>query len=161
MDANVLINLCQVGRLSVLSRLPGYEFAVLREVVGEIVRPDETRQVEQAVAAGWVRIDELWAVREVALYAELRRRMGAGESASLAAACARGWAVASDERRAFRREAVARLGPGRILTTPGLYLLAIRVGVLGVEEADADKAVLEGKRFRMGFGSFRELVGGG
>jgi hypothetical protein len=66
--------------------------------------------------------------------------------------------VASDEKRQFLREAQRRLGPGRILNTPGLFLLAIRRGALTVEEADAAKAVLERHRFQMTFKSFRELV---
>jgi predicted nucleic acid-binding protein len=84
--------------------------------------------------------------------------MGAGEAASLALAVQMGWAVASDEKRAFRREALARLGPGRILTTPGLYVLAIRAGLLSVAEAGADKARLDACKFRMGFSSFGDLI---
>jgi hypothetical protein len=56
--------------------------------------------------------------------------MGTGEAASLAVAVNRGWAIASDEKKAFRREASARPGSGRILTTPGLYVVAVRAGVL-------------------------------
>ena len=73
-------------------------------------------------------------------------------------AAARGWMVASDERRRFRREVVARLGEGRLVTTAGLLVLAIRAGLLSVEEADHAKAVLEQHRFRMTFASFRELL---
>src|SRR5215470_3847723 len=76
-------------------------------------------------------------------YAELRRIMGQGEAACLAMAAARGWMVASDERRWFRREAVAHLGEGRLVTTAGLLVLAIRAGFLSMEEADHTKAVLE------------------
>jgi len=36
--------------------------------------------------------------------------------------------------------------------------LAIRQGVLTVEQADEIKTLLEAKRFRMGFASFRDLV---
>jgi len=92
------------------------------------------------------------------LFAELRHLMGAGEAASLALAFHKGRAIASDEKRAFRREALARLGRSRILTTPGLYLVAIRSGLLSVEEADSDKARLEACKFHMGFSSFWELV---
>ncbi len=37
-------------------------------------------------------------------------------------------------------------------------MLAIEAGLLTVEQADADKLVLERRRFRMPFASFRELV---
>jgi NAD(P)-dependent dehydrogenase (short-subunit alcohol dehydrogenase family) len=58
----------------------------------------------------------------------------------------------------FPEGALARLGPRRILTTPGLYVLAIRGGVVSVEEADGDKVTLEACRFKMDFASFRDLV---
>jgi hypothetical protein len=76
----------------------------------------------------------------------------------LALAQQRGWRVASDEGGAFRREAEQRLGPGRLVNTPGLLLSAIRAGVLTVEEADQAKAVLEQHRFRVRFKSFRSLL---
>ena len=94
----------------------------------------------------------------VVLFAELRRQMGAGEAATLALASQRGWAIASDEKKAFRRQALARLGRGSILTTPGIYVAAIEAGLLSVEEADRDKAKLEAQRFTMSFPSFRELL---
>jgi hypothetical protein len=84
--------------------------------------------------------------------------MGQGEAACLAMAESRGWIVASDERRRFRREVFSRLGEGRLVTTPGLFVLAIRVGRLSVDEADQMKAVLEQHRFRMTFGSFRDVI---
>lgn len=84
--------------------------------------------------------------------------MGAGEAACLALAELNGWHVASDERRRFRREVFARLGEGRLLTTPSIYVLAIRAGLLSVAEADADKDLLASRRFVMKFGSFSELL---
>lgn len=141
-----------------LGRLPGFTFVVTPDVLAEIVLIGQKGQVDSAVAAATLRIEGLAGPEMLALFAELRRLMGAGEAASLALAVIKGWVIASDERKAFRREALGRLGPGRILTTPGLYVLAIRAGVLSVEEADADKARLEACRFRMAFSSFRDLV---
>jgi predicted nucleic acid-binding protein len=113
------------------------------------------------VAVGVLRIEELSSPDSIALFAELRHLMDAGEAAPLALAVHRGWAVASDEKRAFRREALARLGPGRILTTPGLYALAIRAGLPSIAEADADKARLDAYKFTMGFSSFGDLISPG
>jgi predicted nucleic acid-binding protein len=134
---------------------------VTPDVLAEIVQPDQKLQVDGALAAGILRIEELSDPEMLALFAELRHLMGAGEAASLALAAHKGWAVASDEKRAFRREALARLGQSRILTTPGLYLVAIRSGLLSVEEADTDKARLEARKFRMDFSSFRDLLSRG
>ena len=131
---------------------------VTPDVLAEIARPDQKQQVDAALAAGILRIEELSDPDVLALFAELRHLMGAGEAASLALAVHKGWSIASDEKRSFRREALARLGSGRILTTPGLYLLAIRSGLISVEEADADKATLEACKFKMDFSSFRDLV---
>ena len=44
------------------------------------------------------------------------------------------------------------------MTTPGIYVLAIRSGLLTIEEADADKAKLEAYRFAMNFSSFRDVL---
>ncbi len=66
--------------------------------------------------------------------------------------------MASDEGGAFLREATARLGAGRIINTPGLFLMAIRAGIISVEQADEAKTVLEQRRFRMKFCSFRDLT---
>lgn len=96
---------------------------------------------------------------ELAVFVELRPFLGLGESACLALAQARGWSIASDEKRVFSREARRRLGEGRILTTPDLFVAAIRCGALSVEDADGAKRLLETHRFRLkGFGSFRELL---
>jgi predicted nucleic acid-binding protein len=157
-DANILINLTHVGRLGLLGSLPGFTFVVAPDALAEVVLPDQKQQIEGALAAGILRIEELSSPETIALFAELRHLMGAGEGASLALAVHMGWAVASDEKRAFRREALARLGPGRILTTPGLYVLAIRAGLLSIAEADADKARLEACRFKMGFPSFGKVI---
>ncbi len=89
--------------------------------------------------------------------AELGARLGAGESACLAIAKVRGYSIATDDTQAMRI-ATELLGPGRVLTTPGLLLVAIRADVITVEDADSYKAILERRRFNMGFHSFREFV---
>jgi hypothetical protein len=66
--------------------------------------------------------------------------------------------VACDEGGRFRREARARVGGDRLLNTPGILLLAIRSGLLTVEQADGIKDVLAQRRYKMAFGSFRELL---
>lgn len=85
-------------------------------------------------------------------------RGGRGEAACLSMAERRGWLVASDERGRFLRMARKRIGEGRILNTPGLLVLAIRSGVLSVDDADVLKARLETHRFKMKFDSFRDVL---
>ncbi len=84
--------------------------------------------------------------------------MGRGEAACLAAAEYRRWLFACDERRRVRRIAVERVGEGRILTTAGILVRAIRSEIITVPEADALKAALERSRFRMDFESFSDCM---
>jgi predicted nucleic acid-binding protein len=157
-DACVLINLALAGHLELLGAFTELEFQVPEEALAEILRPRQRTAVEEALGAGFLRQACLTEPEALAIFAELRRLMGLGEAACLALAARSDALVASDEKRQFLREAQRRLGSGRILNTPGLFLLAIRRGALTVEEADAAKAVLEGHRFQMTFKSFRELV---
>jgi predicted nucleic acid-binding protein len=155
-DANVLINFAQVDRLDLLGALPDLDFRAPGEVLAEVIR--ERARVEDALRRGDLRELLLEETRELALFVDLRQIMGMGEAACLAMAVHRGALIASDEKRVFKRETEARLGPGRLLNTPGLLLLAIRRGLLTVDEADDLKRDLEARRFRMTFGSFRELI---
>ena len=94
----------------------------------------------------------------LALFAELVQVMGRGEAASLALAAGKDWYLACDEKRVFRRKAIEILGEDRLITTPGIIVLCIRQGLITIDEADRLKAILETKRFKMTFGSFREVV---
>ena len=158
-DTNVLINLMHVGQLGLLGALHSFEFIVPDEVVREITVTAQQRQLEVALTRRELRQESITAPNELTAYTELRRIMGRGEAACLALAEARGWMIASDEKRRFQREAIARLGQGRLITTAGLFILVIQAGVLSIEEADQAKEALERKRFRMKFRSFRELIG--
>lgn len=157
-DANIIINLIHAGRLALLGVLQPYEFVVPEDVVYEIAVPSQRDALEAAINGGLLRRETITAQRELTRYTELRQMVGRGEAACLVLAESRRWLIASDEKRRFRREVLARLGPGRIVTTPGLFVLAIRAGAISVEEADHAKAILERNRFRMGFKSFREVI---
>jgi predicted nucleic acid-binding protein len=157
-DANILINLCHAGLLSLLERLPRFEFVVSTEVDAEITDADQRRQVDEMFARGVVKRESLGSPAELTIYAELRAIMGSGEASCIALAQSRGLYLASDERRAFLREVRARIGEARLLTTPGIFVLAIRAELLTVEAADAAKRVLEQRRFTMRFASFADVI---
>jgi len=157
-DSNLLINLIHVRRLLLLGQLPGYRFIVPDAVVAEMTLEDQRAQLTQAVAASAVSLCTLTDPDGLAQFAGLRTIMGAGEAACLVLAQANGWSIASDEKRAFRREVYTRIGKDRLLTTPSIYIQAIKAGLLTVAEADADKALLATKRFVMRFGSFAGLL---
>lgn len=157
-DANVLINLIHVRRLDLLGSLAVHDFVVPPEVEAEIREPEQAEALAKAFDDGDVARRTFAGTAELTSYAELIRSLGRGEAACLAMAEAHGWHIASDERRRFRRLAEERLGPGRLLTTPHIYVLAIRGGLMTTEDADKDKVLLEGRRFKMRFGSFRDVL---
>lgn len=157
-DANILINLCHAGLLVLLEQLPGYEFVVPGEVDAEITDPEQRRLVDELFVRGKVQRQALAFAGELAIYAELRTVMGSGEASCIALAQIHGLYLASDERSAFLREAKARVGEKRLLTTPGLFVLGIRAGLLTIAAADAAKALLEQRRFKMRFASFADVV---
>ena len=157
-DSNVLINLMRVARLDLLGRIPGYEFVIPDQVHEEITEPAHRAAVDEAIRRGAIGLASLTELGALSVFAELIARIGRGEAACIALAAAHGGSVASDERRTFRREAVARLGEARLLGTPDVFVLAIRAGLLMIDEADADKRALEQRKFKMPFASFRELL---
>lgn len=155
-DANVLINLLHIDRLDLIVELEGYEFLIPENVNAEITRDRE--RLDEFIQAGWLTVITLNTVPALELYADLVQRMGKGEAACLALAEVNGWLISSDEKKAFLREVEKRLAPGSLITTPGLMLLGIRANLMTLEEADVAKALLEVRKFRMSFGSFRELL---
>jgi predicted nucleic acid-binding protein len=157
-DANVLINFLHLDRLDLLGRIPGFEFVVIDEVTTEITQPNQRAELGRAFESGWIREERLEDPAELASFVDLTRRFGKGESASLAWAVPRDCWLASDERRAFRREALQLLGPNRLTNTAGLMVLAIRREVISVVTADRYKSVLEQHRFKMPFASFRDVL---
>ena len=157
-DANVLINLIHVGRLDMLGALAGYEFVVPPEVEAEVSIPEQAEVLACGFDEGHIERLAFSGTAELEIYAELSSMIGKGEAACLAIAEVQGWIIASDERRRFLRLAEERLGPGRVLNTAGIFVLAIRDGLVTVEEADQDKMVLEEHRFKMRFSSFRDVL---
>lgn len=158
MDTSVLINFAIVDRIGLLGSLESLRFVVPREVLAEVRRPEQRKRVRAALRDGALHEVALDQPSELALFAGFRDKMGLGEAACLAIAVSRDWLFACDEGRIVRSEATKLLGPDGLLNTPGLFLLAIRRGCWTVDDADRAKAILEENRYRMRFGSFRELL---
>jgi len=158
MDTSVLINFAIVDRIGLLGALERLRFVVPGEVLREVKRPEQRKRVSVALRAGALHEVSLDQTSELARFARFRKQMKLGEAACLALAVSRNWLFVCDEGRIVRSEATKLLGPSGLLNTPGLFLLAIRAGCWTVDEADRAKAVLEENRYRMQFGSFRELL---
>lgn len=159
LDASVLINFLHMGRLDLLADLPGFEFAVPEQVAEEVTYPEQAASLATALENGLLLGAGTGGIEELSAYGELLETMGRGEAACIAIAAKRGWWVATDDRGPRVLRAIGeRLGGGRRLDTPGIMLLAIRAGLLPVDEADRLKTHLEtARRFRMDFYSFRDL----
>lgn len=95
---------------------------------------------------------------ELSAFVKFNGTLGKGESACLALAKMRGWAIAADESKDPKWKKVITGTGFAILNTPGIVLAAIRAGALTVAEADEIKANLETRRFKMTFDSFGSLV---
>jgi predicted nucleic acid-binding protein len=157
-DTNILINLIHIGRLDLLGKLPPYSFVVPEEVVKEVTSSDQAQALQAAISSGLLQVVQLTVPTELKVYADLIQILGSGEAACLSLAQRRQWLIASDEKKKFHRETLARLGTGRLLNTPGILTLAITSGILTVEDADSAKAVLEQHRFIMSFRSFHDVL---
>jgi predicted nucleic acid-binding protein len=157
-DTNILINLIHIGRLDLLGKLASYSFVIPEEVVKEVSEPNQANALQTAISSGLLVEVQLADPAELKVYADLIQILGSGEAACLSLAQCRHWLIASDEKKKFRRETLARLGAGRMLNTPGILSLAISGGIITVEDADHAKAVLEQNRFIMSFASFRDVV---
>lgn len=157
-DSCVVINLIHVNRLGLFGALKGHEFVIPDHVYAEIVDPDQRATLDQSIADGHLKVESITAIDEISTYTSLRASLGSGEAACLVMAEVNGWYLASDEKKAFRREAIKRLGTDKLLTTPHLFVAAIQQNLVTIEDADRDKATLEQFRFKMGFASFRKVT---
>lgn len=138
-DANIIINLLHVDRLNFLGKLPPYSFVVPEQVIAEVCNPAQSAALTVAIANAVLSEVKLLDISELTRYADPLKVLGNGEAACLALAETRGWYLASDERKLFLREATKRIGRARILNTAGIFVKAIRLGLLTVDEADQDK----------------------
>lgn len=159
-DTSVVLNLAIIDRLALLGALPRHRFRVPDEVVAEVRRPELHERLARALETGQIKAVALAEIAVLERFEQLRGDLGLGrgEAACLALAEAHGWMVACDEKRRFRLEARRLLGEGRLLNTPGLFLLAIRHRYWTASEADEAKEILERHRYRMLIRSFHELM---
>ena len=129
-DANVLINFCHIGHLTLLGALKPYRFVVPVEVINEITEPTQQAEIANALEQGLIAKTVIDSIKALAPFGTLRDLMGRGEAACLASAETEGWMIASDEKRRFRREAVERIGEARIVGTASLLRHAITLSIL-------------------------------
>jgi predicted nucleic acid-binding protein len=157
-DACILINLLRAHRLDLLGAVPPYVFCVPTEALGEITHPDQQARLQEALDRGWIQETRMEAIEELQIFTQANEQLGSGESACLALAQTRTWILGTDDSKGVKWRKVISASGIQVLNTPGILLLAIRQGVLTIDQADEIKALLEANRFRMGFASFRDLM---
>ena len=148
-DTSVLVNLAILDRLDLFAAT-GFEAHVPNHVVREVIRPEQRGRLDRALAVGQLTEIEITDIAEMTEYAGLRKRFGDGESAAMAVAFSRRWAIAVDEAGPVRRIVLERLGPDLLLTTPALLTRAVRQAVIDVAEIPAIREVLAANRYVMG-----------
>jgi predicted nucleic acid-binding protein len=159
-DTSVLLNFLRVGRLDLLLELPDHEFLVTDHVRREVTDQQNARVLDAALNDQRLREERVDAPDELEAFGRLAtvRTLGVGECAALAVAVCRQLPIAIDDKAA-RKKAKAMYGFDRFVGTADLVVAAIRGGLVDVVAADLMKLRWEVElRFRMGFGSFAELV---
>ncbi len=158
LDTSVLVNFLRLNREDLLAAHPGYRFILTDNVRKEITDADQLQRVTLAIAAGRFHEATATSVDEVALFAQLSTRLGAGESAAIAVAAQRGLLVALDDRAA-KKQATLHCSGANVLDTVDIVVSLIHAGILTVAEADAMKSDWEtSHRFTLKFQSFGERI---
>ncbi len=161
-DSSTLINFLAVDRTDLLERNRRYDFFITEHVRGEVsaAYPEQIARLEALIARGAVRESPLTDIAELRTFARLAAsgRLGAGECASIAAACERKLVIAIDDKRAAREARVVD-SQIQVRNTQTLMIEFIQDGLLDVAAADGIKATWQTQhRFRLPFASFREVL---
>jgi len=163
-ETSVLINFLRINRVDLLARHPTYRFVVIDYVRREITNRSggQLSQLEAALKAGLLVGDidsKDVSLAELQAYANLQSvKIGDGERGAIAAAFARGYAIAIDDYRALKRLPVT-FKSLHLEDTASIMVSLIRAGVLTVAEADVIKVDWEANhRFRLTFPTFGDLV---
>ena len=153
-DASVLLNYLGLGRFDLLTGLRR-RIVITPEVNAEI-RRDRT-ELETALAAGRVRVENVPLGEDGELFARLTRRLSVADASCIVAARAFSADLATDDRAA-RRAAAEVLLESRILGTEALLAEAVRTGLLTLAHGDRLLGELIRIKYRPKIASLRELI---
>ena len=162
-DTSTLLNFLRIGRADLLAAHPDYCFVVVDQVQDEVRQKGQGVPLEEALEGGYLSPDGPPAavgIQELAIFASLPDIvLGAGERAAIAAAKARGLALAMDDKDAWRLGGLHCIGVPR-LETVSIMVDLIVAGTLSVAEADLIKAdwAANHKFRKPSFASFAELL---
>lgn len=159
-DASVLINFAWIDRFDLFGMVDDYEFWVPAGVAREVLRPDQAEALEVAFTRGDLRhVDMEEEGLQAARQVQRRHRLGLGESLCLALAERHsGWIACDEKVVRFRNAVQETLGPGRVLNTAAVVVLALRQSSLSLADADAFIEVWRRNRYQVEFSSFVEVM---
>jgi predicted nucleic acid-binding protein len=137
-DTCVLSNFALIGHLGILEGLYARrawvtDFVVLENLRGIQKGYPGLPEIPKALSAGWLRLVPIHEENDRRLFEQLSTAIGAGEASSIAAAKARGFVFACDDKLA-RREAT--LAGVRLTGTIGILIHAIRSKAVSLREAN-------------------------
>lgn len=159
-DTSVLINFLAVDRAELLLEHPQLHFFITDHVRAEVTEhyPEQFSRLDAILSNGSLQQLRIDTKEELEIFAALtvKRRLGAGECAAIAAAVYRRWAIAIDDKAAIKL--ISRFYPGTpVHTTRSIMVGLIKSAVLDVTAADAIKEDWEAHhRFRLPLKTFRE-----
>ena len=159
LDASILLNFVKIGRIDLLGEL-GSPVLLLDQVRAEVIRPEQSQVVTEAITAGIMDLESVMDIAEVTLFADLRAggQLGAGECAVLAVALSRNWVAGLQDKRA-RAEGRRRSRALRLCGTEDLMVTLLRSGTVTLAYADQLLVAWATKhRFRLKIASFSELL---
>ena len=159
LDASILLNFVKVGRIDLLGEL-GSPVMLLDQVRAEVIRPEQSQVVTEAIIAGIMDLESVTDIAEITLFADLRAggQLGAGECAVLAVALKRNLIAGLQDKRA-RAEGRRRSRALRLCGTEDLIVTLLHSGTVTL--AYADQLLVEWAtkhRFRLKIASFSELL---
>ncbi|MBI4321879.1 MAG: hypothetical protein HY675_25575 [Chloroflexi bacterium] len=152
LDASTLLNLCGTGRLVSIARVLPCRLVVVDYVLKHEVLYIRRRNAEEGeqerelvdlgplIEQGLIEVVHLQGEEEEATFVDLAAVVDDGEAMSFAVAYHRGWAVATDDRKA-RRVFAQRAAAVPLITT--LQLLRYWADWAGVQQAEVRNALLE------------------
>jgi predicted nucleic acid-binding protein len=123
-DTSVLINFCAIGRLGLLVLCVPPPRLLVADVRDELRDRNSRWLVDRMIRRSELTLVVATEVERAAWSAGWVGTLDAGERATLAAAAARGWSVAVDERPG-RHAATRAVGAGRLTGTVGILRAAV------------------------------------
>lgn len=160
LDASVLLNFANIGRIDLLGNL-GASIVLPDQVFDEVRYRGHRDAVKDALASGTLDLQSVRNPMEVELFAKLRAggRLGAGECAVLAVAINRNWIAGIQDLRA-RKEGRRLYDELELCDTEDLVLRLIQTRDLTLDEADRYLVEWATKhRFRSRITTFRHFKG--